>query len=55
MSLLPVCLVMLEGMSEIWLKVFSLDLDYCKGANNVWYFSRVKSICWECASDIEPS
>jgi len=54
-NLLPMCVVMLEGMTEIWLETLSLDLDYCRRANNVWYCSGVKPICWECTSDLEPS
>jgi len=42
-NLLPVCVVVLEGMTNIWLETFSLDLDCC--TNNVWYYSRVKPIC----------
>jgi len=54
-NLLPVCVVVLEGMTDIWLEASSLDLDCLRRANNVWYCSGVKPICWECASDLEPS
>ena len=51
-NLLPVCVVVLEGILEIWLETLSLDLDCCR---RVKYCSGVKSICWECTSDLEPS
>jgi len=37
------------------IRTLSLDLDYCKKANNVWYCLGVKPICWECTSNLEPS
>ena len=46
---------MLEGIIEIWLEALSLDLDNCRSANNAWYYSEVKPICWECTSDLELS
>jgi len=49
-----VCVVS-EGMTKIWLETLSLDLDYCRRANNIWYYSGVKPICWECTSDLKPS
>ena len=50
---LPVCVVMLEGIT--WLETLPLDLACCKRANDVWYYSEVKSICWDSTSDFEPS
>jgi len=37
------------------IRALSLDLHYCKRANNVWYCLGVKLIYWECTSDLEPS
>ena len=54
-KLLLVCVVMLEGITNTSLKTLPLDLDYCKRANNVWYFLGVKPICWDCTSNFEPS
>ena len=31
-NLLPVCVVVLEGMIEIWLEALPLNLNYCKRA-----------------------
>jgi len=45
-NLLPVCVVVLEGMTKIWVEILSLDLDCCRRANNVWYCSGIKPICW---------
>ena len=53
-NLLPVCVVVLEGIPDIWLETL-LDLDYCRRVNNIWYYSGVKPIWWECTSDLEPS
>jgi len=53
-NLLPVCVVVLEGIPDIWLETLSLDLDCCRRVNNVWYCSWVKPICWECTSNLEP-
>ena len=32
---ITVCVVVLEGMTNIWLEALSLDLDCCRRANNV--------------------
>jgi len=49
-NLLPTCVFALEGMTKIWLETLSLDLDYCRRANNVWYCSWVnqfsKNVSW---------
>jgi len=45
-NLLSVWVVVLEGMTKIWLEALSLDLDCCRRANNVWYCPRVKPICY---------
>ena len=44
-NLLPMCVVVLEGITKTLLKTLSLDLDCCKRVNNVWYCLRVKPIC----------
>ena len=54
-KLLFVWLEGLEGIIETWLEALPLDLVYCKRANNVWYCSGVKPICWDSTSDFEPS
>jgi len=40
-----VYVVVLEGITKIWLDTLSLDLDCSRRANNVWYCSGVKPIC----------
>jgi len=41
-NLLSICVVMLEGIIETWLKTLPLNLDCYKGVNNDWYCLGVK-------------
>jgi len=43
-NLLPICISMLEGITDIWLEALSLNLDCCKRVNNVWETKVLKSV-----------
>jgi len=41
--------------NKTWIETLSLDSNCCNRTYNVWYYLVVKSICWECIFDSEPS